>query len=212
MRKRVLVYTLAGVMVLGGAVGMGLVTAHASPATAATPTPAAAPVSAAPQVSEAAEQGTQDQGDQPSYTSSIQAPNPQDKSADGTEAGKTAEGAGDQSASEAAEAASLQALAKITPEQAKAAALEAVPGTVVKVDLDNENGNVVYSVEVKATDGVHELKIDAGNGTVLAQDSQHEDGAEDEKGAKGIENEKGSNAPDTDQVQFEDQSGDQSGD
>jgi len=61
-------------------------------------------------------------------------------------------------------------------------------------------------VEVKAADGVHELKIDAGNGTVLAQDSQHEDGADNDKGDS--EHDKGSSATDNDQVQVEDQSGD----
>ncbi|MHB0886633.1 MAG: PepSY domain-containing protein [Bacillota bacterium] len=204
MNRRILIYAMAGLMVLGGAAGMGLLTAHAAPAAAAAAT--------APQVGQTADQGSDAQGDQPTYTSSIQVANPQDKSNDATEAGKSAEAGGDGSATEAAEAASLQGMAKITPEQAKAAALAAVPGTVLGASLDNENGNVVYSVEVKAADGVHELKIDAGNGTVLAQDSQNEDGADNEKGAKGIENEKGSNAPDTDQVQFEDQSGDQSGD
>jgi len=120
MKKRILVYTLAGMVVLGGAVGMSFLTAHASPVNIAAAT--------APQ---------------PTYTSNIQVANPQDKSADWTEAGKTAEGAGDQTASEAAEAASLQAMAKVSPEQAKAAALAAVPGTAIQVSLDNENGNVV---------------------------------------------------------------------
>lgn len=71
--------------------------------------------------------------------------------------------------SEADEAAALAGLTTITPEQAKAAALEANPGaTVVKVELDNENGALVYSVELSnGTD----VKVDAGNAAVLYTDS-----------------------------------------
>jgi uncharacterized membrane protein YkoI len=71
--------------------------------------------------------------------------------------------------SEADEAAALSGLATTTPEQAKAAALEAHPGTsVVKVELDNENGALVYSVEL---DNGLDVKVDAGNGAVLYVDS-----------------------------------------
>jgi len=72
-------------------------------------------------------------------------------------------------ASEADEAAALAGLATITPEQAKAAALEAHPGTTaLKVELDNENGALVYSVEL---DNGMDVKVDAGNGAVLYVDS-----------------------------------------
>jgi uncharacterized membrane protein YkoI len=71
--------------------------------------------------------------------------------------------------SEADEAAALAGLATLTPEQAKAAALEAHPGTsAVKVELDNENGALVYSVELG--NGL-DVKVDAGNGAVLYVDS-----------------------------------------
>jgi uncharacterized membrane protein YkoI len=44
---------------------------------------------------------------------------------------------------------------------------------VAEPDLDNENGWVVYSVEVNGTDGtVTEVTVDAGNGAVLAQQAQ----------------------------------------
>jgi uncharacterized membrane protein YkoI len=70
--------------------------------------------------------------------------------------------------SEADEAAALTDLATITPEQAKAAALQANPGTtVVKVELDNENGALVYSVEL--SNGM-DVKVDAGNAAVLYTD------------------------------------------
>jgi uncharacterized membrane protein YkoI len=61
-------------------------------------------------------------------------------------------------------------MAKITPEQAKAAALAAVKGTVDDVDLELEDGWLVYTVEIDDEAGVeHEIYIDAGNGTVLAK-------------------------------------------
>lgn len=71
--------------------------------------------------------------------------------------------------SEADEAAALSSLATIMPEQAKAAALQAHPGTTaLKVQLDNENGALVYSVEL---DNGVDVKVDAGTGAVLYVDS-----------------------------------------
>lgn len=67
--------------------------------------------------------------------------------------------------SEADEAAALAGQATVTPEEAEAAALSANPGTTaVTVELDNENGALVYSVEL---DSGLDVKVDAGNGTVL---------------------------------------------
>lgn len=71
--------------------------------------------------------------------------------------------------SEAHEAAALAGLATITSEEAKAAALKANPAaTVIKVELDNENGALVYSVEL--SNGA-DVKIDAGSAAVLYTDS-----------------------------------------
>lgn len=68
--------------------------------------------------------------------------------------------------------AALAAAAKITPDQAKTAALAAVPGTAGKVELDNENGSVVFGVEVTNAAGARtDVKVDAGNGKVLAQEA-----------------------------------------
>ena len=67
--------------------------------------------------------------------------------------------------SEADEAATLQSKATITAKDAEAAALAANPGTtVVKTELDNENGALVYSVEL--SNGM-DVKVDAGNGKIL---------------------------------------------
>ncbi|HEY3316654.1 MAG TPA: PepSY domain-containing protein [Bacillota bacterium] len=171
MNKRVLVYVISGALVIGGVIGLGLT----RPATAkASPAPA---------------QTTGANGDATAEKDGAK------------ESGTVENNAENGSAEETAEAASLQAMAKITPDQAKAAALQAVPGTVLKVELDNENGNLVYSVEIKTANGDQDVKVDAGNGTVVAQDSQQDDGDK----AQGNDNEKDSGAPDNDQVQEESQ-------
>lgn len=67
--------------------------------------------------------------------------------------------------SEADESAALAGQATITSDQAQAAALAANPSaTVVKVELDNENGALVYSVELS---NGSDVKVDAGNGAIL---------------------------------------------
>ena len=92
------------------------------------------------------------------YTGSVKAP-----------AGNDVEGS-DDAASEAAESAALAPLATTTTAEATAAALAAVPGTAGDVTLENEDGYVVYGVEITTTDGsTVDVKVDAGNGTILAQ-------------------------------------------
>ena len=61
----------------------------------------------------------------------------------------------------------MKSLARITPEQASAAALAQVPGTAKKVELENEDGNVVYGVEIKTAKGESDVKVYAGDGRVL---------------------------------------------
>jgi len=63
------------------------------------------------------------------------------------------------------EPADLGKLATVTVDQASAAAVAVNPGaTAVKVELDNENGYLVYSVEL--SNGA-DVKVDAGTGKVL---------------------------------------------
>jgi len=82
---------------------------------------------------------------------------------------------------DAAEAARLERLATVTPDEAKAAALAAQPGKASKVELESEDGNVVYDVEVTTSTGTVDLKIDAGNAKVLQ--TEKEDGEKhDDKG------------------------------
>ncbi len=75
-------------------------------------------------------------------------------------------------AEEKQEAAKYQSLAKITPEQAASAAEAEIGGKATKVELENEDGNLVYDVEI----GKKEVIVDAGNGKVLyTEDENQED-------------------------------------
>jgi len=77
--------------------------------------------------------------------------------------------------SEADEVAALQGKALISAADAESAALASNPGaSVIKTELDNENGALVYSIELDS--GV-DVKVDAGNGQILFADSSP-DGAE----------------------------------
>ncbi|QGP93981.1 Peptidase propeptide and YPEB domain protein [Neomoorella glycerini] len=172
---------------LGAVAGMGVF--YNQPAKAAiTPLPAvvqsASPVSTAPATGH---QQTPD-NQQPAYNASIKVANPQNDT--DTEVNDANEKQG-----EAAESQALQAKAKITADAAKDAALKAVPGTVKKVSLDNENGNLVYSVEVQTAGGIVDVKVDAGNGQVLARDN----GRDGEKGRL----EEGRHSVDNDNIQQE---------
>ncbi len=173
MNKKVIVYLASGLLLFGAVTGLGAYQARAAE-TAAPVTQTATP-----------QQQQQDEQNQ-SYTSSIQTNNPQDAA--------EVKGQGN----EGAESSSLQSLAKINAEDAKAAALKAVPGTATKVSLDNENGNVVYSVEVQAAKGITDVKVDAGNGKVLAQDS-----GQDKKDAQENDTTEGDQGSDHDNVQLE---------
>jgi uncharacterized membrane protein YkoI len=100
------------------------------------------------------------------------------------------------------EAAALQTSAKILQSDAEKAALAKVAGTVVKTTLDNENGYLVYAVEVRdAANAVSDVKVDAGNGTVLTVEAE----GTEEKDAEKAEAES-STKSDTDTVQEESQS------
>ncbi len=84
------------------------------------------------------------------------------------------------------ESVALKPLAKIDINQAQKAALGANPGTtVVKSELDNENGSLVYSVTL---DNGLDVKIDAGTAAVLhtekagAENDEHKHGNTENQG------------------------------
>lgn len=72
-------------------------------------------------------------------------------------------------------------LAQITFDQAVEKALDAVQGKVLKTALENENGFLVYGVEVVTADkAVVDIKVDAGSGKVLSMDRDKADQKEHE--------------------------------
>ncbi|MCY7364496.1 MAG: PepSY domain-containing protein [Frankiaceae bacterium] len=75
------------------------------------------------------------------------------------------------------ESARLASQATTTQQEAEQAALAAVPGTVSGSELGDENGSLVWEVTVTTVDGSQvEVKVDAGNGAVLAQEAEDQSG------------------------------------
>jgi hypothetical protein len=80
--------------------------------------------------------------------------------------------------------ATYASLAKITFQQALDAALSRQNGKAIKAELQDEDGFLVYNVEVVTSDQKrHEVKVDAGNGSVLRVDAAAGPGRESENGA-----------------------------
>ncbi|HLJ59404.1 MAG TPA: PepSY domain-containing protein [bacterium] len=87
--------------------------------------------------------------------------------------------------------ASVVGQAKITLAQAQQVAQAAVPGTLLRSELDSENGCLVYSVEIRsATRTIHDVKVDAGTAKIVHQEiatrmgTEHEGASEQESGAE----------------------------
>lgn len=110
---------------------------------------------------DATENDTGTNDETPEYTSSVTTADAGDTSVTGDESG---------------ESTALAPLATVTADDASAAALASQPGTVIKVELENENGNVVYGVEIDTGSGTVDVKVDAGNATVLATEADGHDG------------------------------------
>jgi hypothetical protein len=65
--------------------------------------------------------------------------------------------------------ADFPSLATISTDQAVQKALATVQGQVLKMELEEENGFLVYGVEVvRADKAIMDVKVDAGSGEVLA--------------------------------------------
>ena len=63
--------------------------------------------------------------------------------------------------------ASYSSLAKITHQQATTIASNAQSGNISKAELQNEDGFLVYNIVVSQDKKIHEMKVDAGNGSIL---------------------------------------------
>lgn len=128
--------------------------------------------------------------DKPPYRSSIQVPDDADEEGEeneadvddedadaprGKAAGEREEDDAAEARAEAAESARLQPLARVTADQARSAALAKVPGTATLVELENEDGNLVYGVVVRTAAGERDVKVDAGNGRVLHVETHEQD-------------------------------------
>ena len=67
--------------------------------------------------------------------------------------------------------ATYSSLAKITLQQATTIASNAQSGNISKAELQNEDGFLVCNVVVVSQDKkIHEIKVDAGNGSILRID------------------------------------------
>jgi uncharacterized membrane protein YkoI len=67
--------------------------------------------------------------------------------------------------------ATYSSLAKITLQQATTIASNAQSGNISKAELQNEDGFLVYNIVVVSPDKkIHEIKVDAGNGSILRTD------------------------------------------
>ena len=170
--KRVLYSGLAAVGIVAGAAGLANATTSSANRTDSVAVADADPT--ADTDTRTADNGqadieTDDNEQDPSYTSSLTVAD----STDGADSGN-----------ETDESAALQGLARITADDASAAALASHPGTVITVELENENGNVVYAVEVDNGSGTVDVKVDAGNGTVLSSEADDQNEADGENEAE----------------------------
>lgn len=56
---------------------------------------------------------------------------------------------------------------RINSEAAIQIALQRVPGQVIKVELDYENGILVYEIDIRTPSGVYEVHVNADTGQII---------------------------------------------
>ncbi|MGY1638406.1 PepSY domain-containing protein [Geodermatophilus sp. SYSU D00742] len=91
----------------------------------------------------------------------------------------------DESALPEDDAAEQRALAELTSVDEAAATAAAVGslggGQAVEAELEDEDGFVVWEVEVRRADGtLHEVTVDAGDASVLGTEAEDDEGEDDE--------------------------------
>ncbi|GBD96405.1 MAG TPA: peptidase M4 [Nitrospirae bacterium] len=88
--------------------------------------------------------------------------------------------------------AGLAGMARISMDSAINAALAQVRGKVLRAELENENGYLVYGVEiVRADRQVIDVKVDAGNGKILKIEQDQSDNEDREREDSDYDNEDG---------------------
>lgn len=98
------------------------------------------------------------------FTGTIKAPAENDSEA--------ADGSPEDLAQDKAESDALAKLASVSEQEAARAATDLVPGTIRSIHLDDEDGYVVWEVEITQTDGTEvEVRVDAGDARILAQET-----------------------------------------
>ena len=80
------------------------------------------------------------------------------------------------------------AQAKISLSQAIAAAEQKVSGKAVRAELEDENGTLVYGVEVVNGGKSTDVKVDIATGAILSAQADQADHEGDENGNEGDEN------------------------
>ena len=94
----------------------------------------------------------------------------------------------DRVAQEAAEQATLQAQAKVSDADARAAALAVKPGTVTESKLDGRHGTVVWHIEITTATGFADVNVDAVTGKVIDsrdEATEHQGGGRGDHGGRG---------------------------
>src|SRR5690242_1919057 len=66
----------------------------------------------------------------------------------------------------------LRKEARITMQQARATALKEVPGKIKESELERENGQLVYSFDIRTKAGIKEVQVDAITGKVVSVETE----------------------------------------
>lgn len=76
--------------------------------------------------------------------------------------------------------------ASISSTQAAKIATDRIPGQILSIGLEREDGYLVYAVEVASTtSGLHEINVDAGNGKILSHEKKGNKSSESEESEDG---------------------------
>lgn len=79
--------------------------------------------------------------------------------------------------------------ATVTKEQARATALQRVPGEVLEEEIEKENGKLVWAFDIKDSNGkIFDVKVDAKTGAIVSADEDKEDDGDNDSGNQSRKN------------------------